>query len=416
VANNPAIERLLNQLRSPDETQRREAIIVLGRSNNPQALPLLAEVYQTDDSPELRELARKAGLYLRKNLPAAAPTADADSDDDDENLDEESDEEVVQTIRVKVITKEQEASAKLFLNEAITLNMDNQNVRAVKSLKKALQANPNLADDGYFLGVAGEVLGVDSSEAMAIMMDAKEVQRVTREVKDEEKAQKRDKHIAEVEKFSWGVVIFDLVIYFLIMGIGPILGVLIFAQSFEQLIDMVGQGGAVEMTEEFREMQELADFSGEGFSPIALSIVGITSAVINTLGLMIYYLVLHVIARLMLRGTGTYSYLVYKLTPMFNRYLLVTYFLSYIGTALAIGQGFLPILFCFSLIILIYTLYVGGMVSRRVGETYNFGGMMGCVTVTIAVLILFGIQLGLGILLSGSIAGFLSEFATSAVW
>jgi len=65
-------DQYIQQLASQDVAERRQAIIALGNAGNPQALPTLANVYRTDPDPALRELALKAGRYI-KGLTLTAP-------------------------------------------------------------------------------------------------------------------------------------------------------------------------------------------------------------------------------------------------------------------------------------------------------------------------------------------------------
>lgn len=69
-------DQYLQQLASQDATVRRQAIIALGNSGDPQALPALANVYKNDSDPLLRELALKAGRYIKRQTltaPGAQP-------------------------------------------------------------------------------------------------------------------------------------------------------------------------------------------------------------------------------------------------------------------------------------------------------------------------------------------------------
>lgn len=65
-------DRILAQLKAADSATRRQAIIAIGKSGTSSLLPALAEVYRTDPDPDLRELARKAGLAIRKRETSAA--------------------------------------------------------------------------------------------------------------------------------------------------------------------------------------------------------------------------------------------------------------------------------------------------------------------------------------------------------
>src|SRR5258708_5931480 len=71
-------DQYIQQLASQDAAQRRQAIIALGNAGNPQALPALANIYRTDPDPVLRELALKAGRYIKGltlTSPGVQPTA-----------------------------------------------------------------------------------------------------------------------------------------------------------------------------------------------------------------------------------------------------------------------------------------------------------------------------------------------------
>ena len=63
-------QSLIDQLRSPNPAQRKQAIVALAKTGDHRVLQSLAEVYRTDPVPELRELALKAGRYIQQLQPA----------------------------------------------------------------------------------------------------------------------------------------------------------------------------------------------------------------------------------------------------------------------------------------------------------------------------------------------------------
>ena len=69
----PMIDDLIQQLRDRNPAVRRQAIIALGKSKDIAALRPLADVFRGDADTDLRELARKAGLYIRQQNPNAMP-------------------------------------------------------------------------------------------------------------------------------------------------------------------------------------------------------------------------------------------------------------------------------------------------------------------------------------------------------
>ncbi len=62
------IDYLIQQLHNPDAAIRRRAIVKLGRSKNPAVLKALGATVRSDPDPEVRELARKAGQYIRQQM------------------------------------------------------------------------------------------------------------------------------------------------------------------------------------------------------------------------------------------------------------------------------------------------------------------------------------------------------------
>lgn len=62
-------DRYLAQLKSEDPAERKQAIISLGKLGSFSAMPALADVYRTDPDPEIRDLARKAGIAIRQRNP-----------------------------------------------------------------------------------------------------------------------------------------------------------------------------------------------------------------------------------------------------------------------------------------------------------------------------------------------------------
>src|SRR5215467_11293209 len=70
------IDEYIRQLQNPDPDVRKRAIMALGKAKAPSALKPLANVVRTDPDPELRELARKAGQYIRQQMQKATRTVD----------------------------------------------------------------------------------------------------------------------------------------------------------------------------------------------------------------------------------------------------------------------------------------------------------------------------------------------------
>lgn len=188
-------EDLIDMLIDPDPEVRKRGVMQLGKSKDPEALPYLAEVYRDDEDEEVRELARKAGLFIRKSAPAkpsggrsSAQTAPrsrqpepsessyadlytggeslyADEDDDaDEDVYANADESPLPSeLKVSAV---QEERARGLVQQALDLNMRGDNQRALKALEKALHTDPRLMYQNYTISLASTLTGMDGREAM----------------------------------------------------------------------------------------------------------------------------------------------------------------------------------------------------------------------------------------------------------
>jgi hypothetical protein len=82
--------RLIKMLDSKDPERRKTAVKELAKTKDKAALSYLAAVYRTDENPEVRDMARKAGIYINKHAnegtPAGTQKPFLDTyDDDDDN-------------------------------------------------------------------------------------------------------------------------------------------------------------------------------------------------------------------------------------------------------------------------------------------------------------------------------------------
>jgi len=180
--------KLIEMLDSPRVAERKQAIKGLARSGDREALTYLAEVYRYDDDADVRELARKAGVYIRKNVPEApvAPPPDplddigyddgydslyADDEDDydyddDEDEDEGADEPDIPLPSEIHVTPAQISRAQGYMDQVMDLNIRGNNAKATENLQKALKANPKLIYDKYAISLAATITGMDGQEAI----------------------------------------------------------------------------------------------------------------------------------------------------------------------------------------------------------------------------------------------------------
>lgn len=173
--------RIIQALDNSDPDKRKKAIALLAKSLDRDALPHLARVYKTDTDPDIRELAKKAGAYIQKNVPQTTTTYDDDDDEPAEETgysrygslyaDEDEDDDIASgasddvplpsNIQISPVAEER---AKAFVEQAMDWNVRGKNDKAIEMLRKAFKTNPRLLYDSYTLSLAANITGLSSDD------------------------------------------------------------------------------------------------------------------------------------------------------------------------------------------------------------------------------------------------------------
>ena len=143
----------IKALKSADVNTRKDAIKSLAKSLNPEAFPLLADVYRNDPDEDVRELARKAGVYIKKN--ATQTIMDVEPEVDNTPLPSE--------IKVSATAAER---AKTYLSQAFDMEVRGDLALGIKLLQKALKADPRLVHDITARTLASSLTGLPEDEAL----------------------------------------------------------------------------------------------------------------------------------------------------------------------------------------------------------------------------------------------------------
>lgn len=184
--------RILQALRSGDPDERKKAVTALGRSLDPEVLPILAKVYRNDPDDGVREMARKAGAYIRRNkhnftpdtasdAPAPAPkTTAALLQPEPESAAAERQthpllEVDLSTVKVSGANAER---AKVAVDQAMSYDVKGEQARAMLALRKAFELDPRLREDEYTRGLTLQIAnGANENDAIyrVLTMDAEMV-------------------------------------------------------------------------------------------------------------------------------------------------------------------------------------------------------------------------------------------------
>jgi hypothetical protein len=506
-------DRYVAQLQDADPAKRREAIIALGKLADPAAMPALAQVYRTDPDPSLRDLARQAGLNIRKKqtqstesvpptatsevsaAPASPPPPPAEMDYDmpsfddivsaappksakpatpapassspftqplddpdeedsllaalggataaaatvskspayyedppelyadepstliydepplyDENpapasrtvdLSPSTDTSSIQSLSTKGpvrgreynVPREDRERASRNLESALTVFMRGDKAKAMKLLTEALSLNPNLINDNYFNSVAANVTGLDGDGAIQMIVDAGQRSEFVKTASKQAKTERVDKHLSTIEESTWGAVGYEVVIYGLIVTVGPLLFFLILTQFLQGVLTNLS--GDPEFAAALPP--ELTNFTGINFG--ILFLICLIAGGSSILGVLLQGGVTHLLATGIFGGKGTFTHMMTLVLRAYNRLLPFLFLLLYVFIAvLFVAAGSIVVL-CIALPTAIFSFYILFQVINRVGEAYDFGLAFGCLSYMIA----------------GVIIGILSTLLTNAL-
>jgi hypothetical protein len=448
------IDSLLRQLQDPNPEARRRAIISLGKSKNPDALKPLAAVVVGDPEPELRELARKAGQYIRQQAqqqtrphvsPFTVSLDEAEYDPEPEYLqvqpivpEPEPEQEVlledqiddllaldekgttvtfteptqnnlVMRGRQFDIPRVDRERAKQYLDAAMSYSLTGDNAKALKNLTSALGLNPNLLNDPYFNNVATTVTGLDGDAAAQVIIDRNERQRFTETAQRAQKSKRVEEHLTTAEQATWTDVWFEVIIYSLIVIIGPVLAALVTVESARNLL-----GSFTEVSADLPEQLQNAQVLSEAFSLDSLLPIGIVSGISGVISLLFQTVLIHFSAGMM-GGTGTWRHLIRLLLGFYNKWLPILFFILYITIAVTFASALSPIILCFVIVLFGLSFYISLKTASKIGEAYDFGTGKGCLSLLISLIIVGIINASISYILAQSLGTALNSIVTGGI-
>jgi hypothetical protein len=413
------INQYVKQLSSKDPAQRREAIIALGKSNDGAALKSLAEVYRNDPDPTLRDLALRAGKHLRQQVgddavvaavggaaaALARPQAERLRREVSEYDEDESPTKPEPARPQKVIKETDRTLARSLTNEALTHNANNENAKALKALKTAIKANPEIIDDQFFLGVAGSVTGLEGREAVKLLLDDGGYKSKVKESKQATRQYIVDKHMEKARESKWSGVALEVLVFFVLNAVALVVLVLVMAEAGKMQANMSAvEAEAVDQmiasVPAIRVVEGLRDFT----LPTLIAI-GVVVALGATISMTIYGVILHVVS-LLFSGKGTLPFLYDKLLGHYNKRMPIVYAIIAAGYFVTFGFG-VPL----AAIVLVYGGFRFIGVNRAsmgvLREVYNFSAIMGILASIFASLAMSFVLFFINFIVSALLLGFI---------
>jgi len=386
----------LEQLRSSDPEVRRKAIIALGRQKNPAALDPLAEVYRNDPDPGLRELAQKAGRYIRSNI------AEAGSEPPSASSLKTALEASVQPAERRISAAAIERS-KGYFDRALDLQVRGQDAKAIELLGKALEANPELRKDTMLINMAMELTGQGSSAALATLEDPDSRQDLMMRMSGIDPAiQSRRASRLNEEEVTWSSALIDLSIY------GLVNGAIVFVVSLvatQVLFGMMSTAVATSPSGSTPEaMALLSRLNTQQITLPLAALYGLLSAVSAVVGLLIIDGAIHIVATTVLGGEGTFPGLIRKTTLYYTVVLAVSIVLNVVMTAVALNAVNTNTLSGWTWLPSLVSLAMAFWAAKLTGEAYHFGTAKGCVSMILGYIVLIALAFCCVLTLSTALA------------
>ena len=385
------LDQYVQLLGSPDANKRRQAIVALGRSKELAALRPLAEVYRNDQDDELRALALKAGQFIKAQ--AGASPAPVENPPEPvaapafvppftvESLDETLEPEPVKASRGSSTASARQA--KVYAEEAMTLSLRGDVNKAIKSLKKAYKIEPNLMEDTYYLSMATTILHCEEAQVHAYLQDEERADLIIKTSAQEKTDADLKAHIEETKTMPWLGVSLDLIVFGLILAIGPVVLLMVVGQSLQSWDLLLVEEG-VEMDRTIADILTIT----RALNASTLVIMAVTFLVSGLVSVVVQCLAIHYSLTRFLGGKGTLRYLMYKLISYYNRILLTVLVVLMLTIWLFVGNGVAVVMILVFIGLGLFALLKLIRLGDRLGEAYKFTTGGGCMSVVIAGLVL----------------------------
>ena len=416
----------IKQLKDRDPEKRKAAIKALARAKSRDALVPLAKMAGDDRDKDIRKLAQKAGAFILHET-GGLPAKKGDTNPlapPPLRLDKKG-----QPIKV-VVDEASERRAAALINEALTANTAGDPGRAMQILARALSMNPNLRSDPYFISVAEAATGRDGEEAIEHLFDDSAREKASQKQAAKLRKDAYAEHLETTSRATWADVAFDMGLLAVALAAVLIIASFIIVQSADGYVNRVNQN-RLDVVEARRAGRVVADEESSNFgkyfkaelnadgNPIyfeemepdanflatAQDIASIDALTIFAIGLggglAAAFLtftaagIMHGTARSVLRGTGSFRYLVHRVASLLASRTVIYGVLASAGGAAVffMGGGIATTIVGGALAL--FTLTVVYKLVTTVGQAYHFGPVKGMVA-TIAGLTVFALAGGMG--------------------
>ncbi len=371
------IEQWVQQLQSPDPQQRRQAIMALANARDLAALKPLAAVYHDDTEPALRDLALKAGRFIRQeNDQSAGPqTAEAAGTPDDEA-------EAEAPPTGEVVSKRDAELAQFYLDAAMNYQTLGDRGRALEHLGKALGMNPTLAKETFVANLMTLAAGMPADEALPILLHPDRREALIAGVGGRRRLERAGKDPG-VETATWENVALDFLVYWIVVSVCM---AAIFVLVLNEIQDMLNDATVNTASGSSVDFGSLLTASVFG-----LILAAVFYGIMYTISMAIQGGAIHLTATYIFGGDNTLRYLYRRLVPF---QMWAIFGMSAGLIVLMLFGSLTDTFFLMPLLMVAASVGVAWYTVELISKVYHFGWMSGCGTILIAGILLAVLSCG----------------------
>jgi len=387
-------QSIRERLSSSDPAVRQKAIIALGRSGNPKALPLLHQVYDSDPDPALRDLALRAARHIRRasqpaapeQTPAPAPVERRPPLDEryagyedpaaaapayilpvyDEASQPYTTDgyEIVERAAAadSAISAADRTRARALVKRAAELEKEGALKDSLSTLVAALELDAALVDDTATQKLASALIGQEGQQAAAILADPQRRGMYVGHIPE-----RRIERVKRTGGVSWGEVWLDVGIYFVLAVLLSVLELVLTVNFMPGLLETLAVRMGEPLPPEYIALLDPALLS-QNLPAVVLGSLG--SGVWSVLVVLFMLWLVHLIAA-GLGGHGTLTQTYHAVIPVQTALLLLG------GVVLALGlfSGVLELLAVGGLLLAVLGIVLP---IRALAKAHSFGAVSGC--------------------------------------
>lgn len=357
------IDELLNQLQSPDPQQRRQAIAALANTQDPAVLPYLATVYRGDPIPELRDLALKAGRFIKQSAKDSAGGPAAGE-------------------KPQISARDLEL-AKGYLDAAIGFHTRGDRTRSIENLGKALSLNPPLQKETYVINLIVSTTGLSVNAALPILTHPDRRANFIEQLGGKRKLKKKQTHGKGADKATWDNVLVDFIIFALVIALSIIAIMFLSLTAFDEAMDSAPTNSTSLMTGQLDTLLAA--------SVVFTIVFAVFTGIFSAINMMIQGAAIHFSATTIFGGDGTLVYLYRRLVP-FQTVIMLIGSAAFVVITLMRSPELLC--FMFPMLSIAGTVIYYYLLSKLIGEVYNFGAGSGCGALLISSVLLAVLSFG----------------------